>query len=176
MDYLEDNFDTGQHEDGLYKFKSVMDYRGPYTCTGPEYLGSSYNLLIEWETGEMTCEPLSNIIADDPYSCAVYAEKFDLLNTQGWKQLKIHPRTTKRLIRALEKSKYRQAKASRRRYAWMGSSIRLYKLDVQNGNNKWRDAIDMAIEQIKEYQVFKDHDKAVYEKNKVINAPWSIKK
>ena len=45
------------------------------------------------------------------------------------------------------------------------------QLDVQNGNNKWRDAIDLEIEQIKEYQVFKYYDKAVYEKNKVTNAP-----
>ena len=66
MENLEENFDTGQHGDGLYKFKSIKDHRGPYTSTDPEYFGSSYNLLIEWETGEMTWEPLSNIIADDP--------------------------------------------------------------------------------------------------------------
>ena len=33
--------------------------------TDPEYLGNSYNLLIEWESREMTWDPLSNIIADD---------------------------------------------------------------------------------------------------------------
>ena len=47
MEYLEDNFDTRQHEDGLYKFKYIKDHRGPYTPTDPEYLGSSYNVLIE---------------------------------------------------------------------------------------------------------------------------------
>ena len=88
MEYLEDNFDTGQHEDGLYKFKSIKGHRGPYTSTDPEYLGSSYNLLIEWETGEMTWEPLSNIIADDPNSCAVYGKKFVFLSMPGWQQLK----------------------------------------------------------------------------------------
>ena len=62
----------------------------------------------------MTWEPLSNIIADDPNSYPVYAKKFDLLNTQGWKQLKRHARTAKRLIRTNKKPKYRQAKASRR--------------------------------------------------------------
>ena len=45
------------------------------------------------------------------------------------------------------------------------------QLDVQNGNNKWRDAIDLEIEQIKEYQVFKDDGKAVYENGKIIKAP-----
>ena len=64
-----------------------------YSSSDPEYLGSSYNLLIEWETGEMTWEPISNIIASDPYTCAVYAMKHDLLITSGWKLLKIHART-----------------------------------------------------------------------------------
>ena len=31
----------------------------------------------------MTWEPISNIIADDPYCGAVYAKKFNLLNTQA---------------------------------------------------------------------------------------------
>ena len=87
--------------------------QGPYTSSDPQYLGSIYNLLIEWETGEMTWEPLSNIIASDPYTCAVYAKKNDLLNTSGWNVLKRHARTARGLIRTLKKSKYRQAKASR---------------------------------------------------------------
>ena len=33
MEYLEDTFDTGQHEDGLYKFKSIKDHRGPDTSS-----------------------------------------------------------------------------------------------------------------------------------------------
>ena len=44
-------------------------------------------------------------------------------------------------------------------------------LDVQNCNNKWKDAIDLEIEHIMEHQVFKDHGKVEYEKGKVIDAP-----
>ena len=44
---LEDTLDTEQTEDGLYKFNSIKDHRGPYSPSDPEYLGSSYNLLIE---------------------------------------------------------------------------------------------------------------------------------
>ena len=62
----------------------------------------------------MTWEPLSNIIASDPYTCAVYAKKHDLFNISGLKLLKRHARTARRLIRTLKKSKYRQAKASRK--------------------------------------------------------------
>ena len=46
-----------------------------------------------------------------------------------------------------------------------------YNLIYTYGNNKWKEAIDLEIEQIKEYQVFKDFGKAVYEKNKITNAP-----
>ena len=112
MEYLEDKTDTGPLEDGLYRFKCIKDHKGPYTSSDPEYNGSSYNLLIEWETGEQTWEPLSNIIASYPYTCAVYAKEHDLLNTPGWKLLKRHARTARRLIRTLRKSKYRQARAS----------------------------------------------------------------
>ena len=88
MEYLEDNTDTGQLDNGLYKFKCIKDHRGPYTSSDPEYLGRNYNLLLGWETGEMTWEPLSSIIASDPYTCAVYAKKHDLLNTPGWNNKK----------------------------------------------------------------------------------------
>lgn len=39
----------------------------------PNYNGSSYNIMVEWEDGSTTFEPLSVIAADDPVTCAVYA-------------------------------------------------------------------------------------------------------
>ena len=171
MEYLEDKTDTGPLEDGLYRFKCIKDHKGPYTSSDPEY---SYNLLIEWETGEQTWEPLSNIIASDPYTCAVYAKEHNLLNTPGWKLLKRHARTARRLIRTLKKSKYRQARASRKyKHGWEvpRDYAHALQLDIHNGNNKWKEAIDLEIEQIKEYQVFKDFGKAVYDKNNITNAP-----
>ena len=138
MEYLEANKDTGQLEDGLYKFNCIKDHSGPYTSSDPEYLGSNYNLLIEWETGEITWEPLSNIIASDPYTSAIYAKKHNLLDIPGWKLLKRHARTARRLIRTLKKSKYRQAKASRKyKHRWEVPRDYAYalQLDIQNGNN-----------------------------------------
>ena len=141
MEYLEDKTDTGPLEDGLYRFKCIKDHKGPYTSSDPEYNGSSYNLLIEWETGEQTWEPLSNIIASDPYTCAVYAKEHDLLNTPGWKLLKRHARTARRLIRTLKKSKYRQARASRKyKHGWEvpRDYAHALQLDIHNGNNSGR--------------------------------------
>ena len=59
MEYLEDKTDTGPLEDGLYRFKCIKDHKGPYTSSDPEYNGSSYNLLIEWEPGEHVLETSS---------------------------------------------------------------------------------------------------------------------
>ena len=142
MEYLEDKTETGPLEDGFYRFKCIIDHKRPYTSSDPEYNGSSYNLLIESETGEQTWEPLSNIIASDPYTCAVYAKEHNLLNTPGWK-----------------KSKYRQVRASRKyKHGWEVPRDYTHapQLDIHNGNNKWKEAIDLEIEQIKEYQVFTD--------------------
>ena len=85
-----------------------------------------------------------------------------------------HERTARRLIRTLKKSKYRQAKASRKyKHGWEAPRDYAHSLllDRQNGKNEWKDAIDLEIEQIKEYQVFKDYGKAVYDKDKIGNAP-----
>ena len=51
MEYLEDKTHPGPLEDRLYRFKCFKDHKGPYTSSDPEYNGSSYNLLIEWEPG-----------------------------------------------------------------------------------------------------------------------------
>ena len=38
----------------------VTAHKGPYASPDPEYNGSTYNLLIEWETGEQTWETKDN--------------------------------------------------------------------------------------------------------------------
>ena len=111
---------------------------------------------------------------NNPYTCAIYAKSHDLLNTPGWKLLKRHATTARRLIRTLKNSKYRQAKASRKyKHGWEvpRDYAHALQLDIQNGNNKWKDAIDLEIEQIKQYQKFKDYERTVYEKDKIANAP-----
>ena len=59
MEYLQDKTDTGPLENGFYKFKCIKDHKGLYTSSDPEYNGSSYNLLIEWEPGEHVLETSS---------------------------------------------------------------------------------------------------------------------
>ena len=44
--------------------------------------------MIEWETGEITSEPLSIIPADDPVTYVIYAKQNNLLEIEGWKRFK----------------------------------------------------------------------------------------
>jgi hypothetical protein len=52
-------------------------------------------VLVEWETGEITYEPLDLIASDDPVTCAEYAKKHNLLDIPGGK----HFVNTRRMIR-----------------------------------------------------------------------------
>ena len=45
----------------------------------PNYNGSPHNVMVEWEMGEITEEPLSIIAIDDPVTCAAYAKEHNLL-------------------------------------------------------------------------------------------------
>ena len=58
-------------------------HQGPLLASDPDWTGSIYNVQVEWETGEITFEPLSIIAADDPVTCAAYAKENDLLVLEG---------------------------------------------------------------------------------------------
>ena len=59
----------------------------------------------QWETGEITEEPLSIIAANDPVTCVAYAKKHNLLNLPGWKRFKNKAGNQKSLTRAINQTK-----------------------------------------------------------------------
>ena len=64
--------DMGMDQE-LYWFRAIIGHQDP------DRKGSKYNVQVEWETGEITFEPLSIIAADDPVTCVAYAKENDLL-------------------------------------------------------------------------------------------------
>ena len=70
----------------VWKFKRISAHQGPLTPKDKDWNGSAYNVIMEWENGEITAEPLSIIAADDPVSCAIYARDNNLLDVDGWKR------------------------------------------------------------------------------------------
>jgi hypothetical protein len=69
-------------------FKAINKHQGPINQSNPRYKGSSYNVLVHWEDGSETFEPLSIMAKADPLTCALHAKDNDLLDTTGWKSLK----------------------------------------------------------------------------------------
>ena len=45
----------------LYRFRAIIGHQGPLLASAPYWKGSKYNVQVEWETGEITFEPLSII-------------------------------------------------------------------------------------------------------------------
>ena len=148
MDYIQKGTDGEEDPDSLFKFRDIVAHQGPLESIDPDQKGSKYNVMVEWECGELTYEPLTLISKEDPINCAVYAKKHDLLDTTRWNHPKRHAKISKRLIRAVKQSRIRQVRASAR-----------YQHGFQvpeNSNTHWQDAMDLELTQIHEYKVFKD--------------------
>ena len=171
MDYIQKGTDAEEDPDSLFKFRDIVAHQGPLESTDPNHKGSKYNVMVEWESGEVTYEPLTLISKDDPITCAVYAKKHDLLDTTGWKHLKRYAKTSKRLIRAVKQSRICQVRASAR-YQHGFQVPKDYndaiRLDQENSNTHWQDVMDLELTQIHEYKVFKDTGKAQFHKGKVV--------
>ena len=114
MSYVQflDHLDHQEQHEDLYKFRAITGHQGPLSPQDENYKGSKYNVMVEWETGEITEEPLSLIAADDPATCAVYAKKHDLLHLDGSKRLKHIAKNQKQLTRAINQSKIRHVRRS----------------------------------------------------------------
>ena len=112
MDYIQKGTDAEEDPDSLFKFRDIVAHQGPLESTNPNHKRSKYNVMVKWEPGEVTLEPLPLISKDNPVTCTPYAKKHDLLDTTRWKHLKRYTKTSKRLIRAVKQSRIRQVRAS----------------------------------------------------------------
>jgi len=95
LNYIEQPDDDGTK---LWKFRHIIAHEGPLKPNDPTYKGSRYNVMIKWEDGKVTSEPLTIIAADDLVTCAIYARENDLLEHKGWKHFKGIARQDKKLL------------------------------------------------------------------------------
>ena len=130
-----------KQEDGeiMWKFKKIAGHEGPLSLTHPSYNGCNYNVIIEWENGEITHEPLSSIAADDPVTCAIYASENNLLDKPGWKRFKSIAKRQKKLFRMANQAKLRSFRMAPK-YKYGFEIPRDYKhameLDKKNGTHE----------------------------------------
>jgi hypothetical protein len=91
--------------DCSWLYKAIIGHEGPLDHRHPKYKGCTYNVLVQWEDGTETYEPLTMIKKDDPVTCATYAHDNGLLDTPGWKSLKRIATRTKVYARMVKQSK-----------------------------------------------------------------------
>ena len=161
-DYIEEDHTW----DGVYNFREILDHEGPLNAHDKKYKGSKWNLLILWDTGEQTWEPLwtvdkKGIAQTDPVTVAIYAKENDLLDTPGWKipGLRRIAKSQKKLLRMFKAARL-QSFRLRPVYQYGVQVPRNYdqamEFDERNGNTRWKDATDIELNQIDEYETFED--------------------
>ena len=113
LEHLENaqDHDMGMDQE-LYRFRAIIGHQGPLLASDPDWKGSKYDVQVEWETGEITFEPLSIIAADDPVTCAAYAKENDLLPLEGWCRFRNLAKKDEVHARAIKQSKIRQVRRS----------------------------------------------------------------
>ena len=153
MEYILRCTDDEEDQDSLFKFRDIVAHQSPLEPTNPNHKRSKYNVMVEWESGEVTLESLPLISKDNPVTCTLYAKKHDLLDTTRWKHLKRYTKTSKRLIRAVKQSRIHQVRASARyQHGFQVSTDynHAIRLDKKNSNTHWRDTLDLESSQIHE--------------------------
>ena len=149
MDYILRCTDDEEDQDSLFKFRDIVAHQSPLEPTNPNHKRSKYNVMVEWESGEVTLESLPLISKDNPVTCTLYAKKRDLLDTTR----------SKRLIRAVKQSRIHQVRASARyQHSFQISTDYNHSIrpDKKNSNTHWQDTMDLESSQIHEHKVFRD--------------------
>jgi hypothetical protein len=116
-------------------------------------------VLVEWETGETTYEPLDMIASDATITFFQYAMENKLLDTDGWKQFKRIAKSEKKLKRMINQAKlssYRSAPFWKFVVLVPHNHAQAIELDKANGNTKWQDAEATEMGQLVEYTTWID--------------------
>jgi hypothetical protein len=156
MDFIKKNQENNAI---VWRFQLIGGHQGPLLRHDKDYNGSRFNVLAEWENGEITTEPLLVIAANDPVTCAVYAREHDLLDAEGWKCFRNLAKCEKHFLRLVKQAKMKsnhQSPKYKFRYRIPKDYEEALKLDELNQNTKWKDATVTEMSQLKEYECFID--------------------
>ena len=146
LEHLENaqDHDMGMDQE-LCRFRAIIGHQGTLLASDPDWKGSKYNVQVEWETGEITFEPLSTIAADDPVTCAAYAKENDLLALEGWRRFRSLAKKDKVLARSIKQSQVRRSQTYMFGYLIPRNYMEAMQFDSDNKNSKWYDAIKLEM-------------------------------
>ena len=155
LDHLEKQHAPVDPDDQYWMFDEVKDHKR---------VEGKWHILVIWQDGSSTWEPLRKMMQDDPVTVEKYAFDHDLLLVPGWKSLRRYAKNRKKINRLLK-----QIRVHARKYPHMplykfGIKIpRMYKealeFDATNENNLWQQAMETELQQLKAYNTFEDRGK-----------------
>ena len=151
--------DEMESPDKYWTYKGILEHQGPLTATSPDWKGSTYNILVQWEDGSQTWEPLNVFAKDDPVTCAIYARDNDLVKVRGWKFLRRFVKSKKKLAR-MTRQLHLARKNSGPKFKFGVQVPRNWKearqLQEKAGHTKWTDAEAKETKQLFDYETFRD--------------------
>ncbi len=160
IDFLSHIESDEAEETSVLKYKRITAHEGPLIRTHADWKGSSYNVMMELENGNITSEPLAVIAAADPITCAIYAEDNDLLEVDGWKRFKAISGRQGKLLRMVNQAKLRSYHtAPKYQYGYEATQNYQHavRLDERAGNTKWQDSTKLKMFQLDDYDTFNDY-------------------
>jgi hypothetical protein len=159
-----DHIEQSEEDAIVWRFKQIAGHEGPLTKNHPMWKGSIYNVRVEKEKGEITNEPMTTITADDPVTCAIYAEDNNLLDVPGWKCFKsIARRNQQHMFRMANQAKLRSFRlAPKYKYGFEipWDYKHAVELDEKHGTTRWVDATSHEMVQLDNYDCFLDNQES----------------
>ena len=133
----------------MFAFESIKAHRVHPDPSVEKKMGldpaprGSYQLLVDWASGETSWVNYQIIFKDDPVSVSLYAQRNGLLSTPGWKNCKRYIRNVKVLARMANQVKLRTHRM-RPKYKYGVQIPRSHEeavwIDTKDGNTGWQDA------------------------------------
>jgi hypothetical protein len=161
LEYIEES-EAEAMDDGtiLWKFRRITGHVDGVSPKQKEsWKGDSTNVLVEWENGEISAEPLKQFSEDQPVVCAIYARDNNLLNLPGWCKLKKLADREKKFLRMVKQAKlqsYSSAPKYKYGYEIPRNHAHALEIDKRNGNTLWEDSAKLELKQLDQYDTFKD--------------------
>jgi hypothetical protein len=159
LDYVEEQIQRESEPDGYWQFTKIIDHYGNLTEDDPKYKGSTTTVLVRLEDGSQVLESLDVIAKDNPVICAQYAKEKDLLYEPGCRRFRRFAKTEKKLHCLINQAKlksFREADRYKFGYKVPTSEAAAFKLDQENGNTLWKDAMTTELTKLHEYSTFRD--------------------
>jgi hypothetical protein len=92
-------------------------------------------------------------------TCTVYAHEHGLLEEEGWRQFKGIAKREKKMLRMVNQSRIKATRNAPRYkfgYCIPSNYDEAMQFDLKNGNTLWREATDLEMSQLTEYDTFRD--------------------